>query len=122
MTNRQTGILGLATLVAVLAALWVVFSERGGGPETPDGGPLLADFGAKAASVDTVTIAKQDAIVTLQKTEGGWGIAERGGLPPFLASAETQHAVEPREELFHALASWVGDGIDPTIWRSRPRT
>lgn len=81
MTNRQTGILGVATLVAVLAALWVVFSDRGGEPKTPDGGPLLADFGDEAASVDTIAITKQDATVTLQKTEGGWGIAERGGFP-----------------------------------------
>lgn len=81
MTNRQTGILGVATLVAVLAALWVVFADRDGEPMAPDGGPLLADFGAKAATVDTVTIAKQDATLTLQKSEDGWGVVERGGFP-----------------------------------------
>ncbi len=69
-----------AAVVAVLA--WYLHrAEQGGWQEqaVPAGAKILGDFPVN--DVASVTLTGLDGRVTLQRGEGGWGVAERSGYP-----------------------------------------
>lgn len=82
MTQRQTTILGFVTLIAVLAAIWLAFGQRGG-PTVDEGvgQPLVAGLSERVNDVTHVHLAGPDGQTMLTRVHGDWQVAERDGYP-----------------------------------------
>lgn len=83
MTERTTNILGWLTLVAVLAAIWVLFGED---PTREHGARGEPTFPGLEGTINEAVKAKVwtkdgKGHVTLSKGDAGWTIEERGGYP-----------------------------------------
>ena len=80
MTQRQTTILGFVTLIAVLAAIWLAFGQRGG-PAVDEGvgQPLVAGLADRVNDVAHVHLAGPDGETMLTRVNGDWQVAERDG-------------------------------------------
>ena len=80
MTQRQTTVLGFVTLIAVLAAIWLAFGQRGG--STVDEGvgqPLVAGLAERINDVTHVHLTGPDGETMLTRVNGDWQVAERDG-------------------------------------------
>ena len=82
MTQRQTSILGFVTLIAVLAAIWLAFGQRGG-PTVDEGvgQPLVAGLSERVNDVTHVHLTGPDGQTMLTRVHGDWQVAERDGYP-----------------------------------------
>lgn len=80
MSQKQTTILGFATLIAVLAALWMMFGEGDGGDDMR-GSRLLPDLSGRINDLATIRINGAYVSTTLERTDTGWRIAEKAGHP-----------------------------------------
>jgi len=82
MSQRQTTILGVLTLAAVLVAVWLLFGERTGheGAELR-GRALFPELGERINAVATITVEGPKNTATLERSSGDWTIAEKGGYP-----------------------------------------
>jgi len=80
MTQKQTTILGLVTLVAVLAAVWLVLGEAPSGPNAElRGRALFPNLADRLDRVHEVHIAGAGSAVTLSRSDEGWRIEQKSG-------------------------------------------
>lgn len=75
--------LGVATLVVVIAAFAVQHSRKPVSDFSDQAGPLVADLGNHVNDVSrmVLTTANKKVDVTLDKKDGVWTVAEKGGYP-----------------------------------------
>ncbi|MGF1606355.1 MAG: DUF4340 domain-containing protein [Rhodothalassiaceae bacterium] len=80
MNERQTTILGFATLILVLATIWLLFGESG---EQQPKAPRLLFPGLveRGAELGAVTIARAEQSVELERRGDTWVVANRGDYP-----------------------------------------
>ncbi|GHF10722.1 hypothetical protein GCM10017044_00500 [Kordiimonas sediminis] len=80
MSEKLTNILGYTTLIALLAAIWVLFGED---PTLEQGGRGEKLFPELEATIDTVSVIRigqgGDDKVTLLSGDTGWTVQERNG-------------------------------------------
>lgn len=80
MTQKQTTIFGLVTLVAVLAAVWLLFGKAA---ETPNADLrdrlLFPDLADRLNTVAAIRIEQSNSATTLQRDGTRWSIAEKAG-------------------------------------------
>ncbi len=87
MRKNSFIILGVLAIVAVLAALQLGLKPKMATPVGDDvlpvGALLLPDFEQLANDIDSLEIigAGDAELVTLNRSDNGWGIAQRGGYP-----------------------------------------
>lgn len=84
MINQKNLIgLGVATLAVVVVAFAVQHSRKPVSDFSDQAGPLVADLGDHVNDVSgmVVTTANKNIAVTLNKTDGVWTVAEKGGYP-----------------------------------------
>lgn len=80
MTQKQTTILGLVTLVAVLAAVWLLLGKATDSSDASlRGRALFPDLADRLNAVATIRIAQQGIATTLERDGARWHIAEKGG-------------------------------------------
>lgn len=82
--NQKTLIgLGLAAVVAVVAALAINHSRKPVSDLSAQAGPLVPNLREHVNDVSKLglTGANKQALVTLERTDGGWKVAQKGGYP-----------------------------------------
>ncbi|MDJ0654831.1 MAG: DUF4340 domain-containing protein, partial [Xanthomonadales bacterium] len=80
MTQKSLAGLAIAAVLAVILATWLT-SQRQTPTETESGGALVEGLKDQVNSVTRMVINDGDDQVTLERSDVGWGIAERGGYP-----------------------------------------
>lgn len=85
MSQRVTNILGYATLIAILAAIWILFGEDPSREQGARGEATFAGLSDRINEAATLTISSQDGLVTLSKSDGIWTVSERDGFPADIA-------------------------------------
>ncbi len=88
MNQKQTTILGFATLIAVLAALWLMFGEDCDGNDIR-GARLLPDLSDRINDLATIRIDGAYVSTTLERAETGWRIVEKAGHPADIEKVQT---------------------------------
>jgi len=81
---RPLGFLALLAVTALSAAgagYALVSATLATAPTADYGRPLFPDLAGRANEATTVTVESAGAKVTLQRSDSGWGIAEKGGYP-----------------------------------------
>jgi hypothetical protein len=86
MNARTLGILAGVTLVLAGAAVLVTRSGSGP-PSTTQDAPLVPDLGPKADAVARIVLRKDKKDTVIEKREGGWVVASKGGYPAGKAQA-----------------------------------
>lgn len=79
MSERQTAILGFATLIAVLAAIWVLLSENSVEQAAPE--RLYPDLADSVNAIEQVILTGPENRTELAKRDGTWVLANRNGYP-----------------------------------------
>lgn len=67
----------LATVAAMLVFVFLILEY--GSSDRPASEQLLPDLKSRINDVDTISVQAADDIVTVQKSDDGWVVAERGG-------------------------------------------
>ncbi|MFC3050600.1 DUF4340 domain-containing protein [Kordiimonas pumila] len=81
MSERITNILGYATLVAIMAAIWIMFGEDPALDQGGRGEPTFEGLVDKINDTTTVTLKQAGTTTTLVKDGAVWRVQERGGYP-----------------------------------------
>ena len=81
MNTKQLLILGLVTVVVLVAAIVAVQSNSKAAGTGADAGKLFPDLSAALNSADAVEIADKEGAFRIERIDGDWGLAERGGYP-----------------------------------------
>jgi len=89
MSERVTNILGYTTLIAILAAIWVMFGEDPARDQGARGENTFAGLADRINETHKVSLQQGEFAATLTLEDGVWRIAERGGYP---AVTEKIHA------------------------------
>ena len=79
MSERLTTILGYATLVAILAAVWVLFGEDPSLRQGARGERLFDGLQTRVNTAARLTLSQSDRHVTLVRDGTHWTVAERDG-------------------------------------------
>lgn len=80
MRTRSLIVLALVTAVTVAAADWSSALRRGDALP-PAGGPLVPGLADRVNGITRVAVEGQGGRVTLLRSGGGWGVAEKDGYP-----------------------------------------
>lgn len=82
MRSRQLTLLAVAAAAAILAAIWAA-QDRAPDSGAAGGGPLVPGLEAGVNDVTEVDIGTgaADALVTLERGEDGWTVAQKSGYP-----------------------------------------
>jgi hypothetical protein len=81
MNARTIQILGGATLVLALLAVWAKRDSGGQSSDEPTGAKLYPGLDAKVNLVTSIEIESKDEQYTLEKKGDTWTIAQKGGYP-----------------------------------------
>lgn len=113
MSERLTNILGYLTLIAILAAIWVMFGED---PSREQGGRGEATFSGLETAINdaaAVRITSGEVSTFLNKVDGNWYVIQRDGyaadremVRDFLRGAALSERREPKtdnKDRFHHL-------------------
>ncbi len=79
MSEKRINILGWLTLIAVLAAIWVMFGEGLQTSSIGRGHPLFAGLADKIEQTRKVELTKNGETITLVANGSDWSIVERSG-------------------------------------------
>jgi len=114
MNARTIQILGGATIVLALLAVWAKRDHGGQSSDERTGGKLYPGLDAKVNLVTAVEIENKDEQYTLEKKGDAWTIAEKGGYPiqfdkireiiNAIASFEIVEPKTSKPELYERLA------------------
>lgn len=77
MSEKRTNILGWLTLIAVLAAIWVMFGEGRQTSSIGRGEPLVAGLMDRVEQTRKITLAKAGESLTIVASGSDWQIQER---------------------------------------------
>lgn len=81
MSQRVTNILGYTTLIAILAAIWILFGEDPSREQGARGEATFAGLSERINEAAVLKITAQDGSVTLAKDANLWTVVERDGFP-----------------------------------------
>jgi len=128
MSSKLTASLGWITLIAILAALWVLFGEDPRKEIGARGARLFPDLSAKLDKANRISFSQAGVSTTLVQKDTGWIIAERDNFPAdnkkvnaFLSGLGQSERREPKTSNFENMRKLgLGDAalyvqVDATI-------
>ena len=89
MSQRLTNILGYLTLIAFLAAIWVMFGEDPSREQGARGERTFPGLDSQINDAAVVRISHGDAVTFLNKVDGNWFVIQRDGY-----KADTDKVIE----------------------------
>lgn len=79
MIRKSTIQFAAVAFLMALGALWISLGEQPTEVAEGTGEPLFPDAASRVADIDTLHIAGPSATTTLNRSDGAWSVAERGG-------------------------------------------